>query len=184
MGNIITIPLNNKERKTSVKSCLASVQADIAAPQSVVFERIMPVDLTSIFTGYGPLPAVVGTRDQTGTWDAAGQTRTVIMSDGSSAQEQLTAYEYPNYFSYIVSNFTGVLRAFVTSARGEWWFGPGSETSGEVTHIKWVYVFNARSPFSISIVWFLTKVLWKGYMREALYILKAQVESHDGNYQL
>ena len=184
MSSMITTFLDDKGWKTGVKSCSTSVQADIAAPQTMVFEHIMPVDLTSIFTGYGPLPAVVGTRDQTGAWDAAGQTRTVIMSDGSSAQEQLTAYEYPNYFSYIVSNFTGVLRAFVTSARGEWWFGPGSETSREVTHIKWIYVFNARSSFSIPIVWFFTRVLWKGYMREALYILKAQVESHGGNYQL
>jgi hypothetical protein len=37
---------------------------------------IAPIDLTTIFRGYGPLPAVVGTTDQTGAWDAAGQSRT------------------------------------------------------------------------------------------------------------
>ena len=184
MSNMIITFLDDQGWKTGVKSCSASVQADIAAPQTMVFEHIMPVDLTSIFTGYGPLPAVVGTRDQTGAWDAAGQTRTVIMSDGSSAQEQLAAYEYPNYFSYTVNNFTGVFRAFVTSARGEWWFGPEPGIRGEVTHIKWGYVFNARSSFSLPIVWFLTKILWKGYMSKVLYVLKAQIENRGRSYQL
>ena len=96
---MVTTFLDDKRRKTGVKSYSASVQVDITAPQAVVFEHIMPIDLASIFTGYGLLPAVVGTRDQIGAWDAAGQSRTVLMSDGSCAQEQLTAYEYPNYFS-------------------------------------------------------------------------------------
>ena len=157
-----------------MKTYSASVEADINAPQKKTFEHIVPIDLTSIFKGYGPLPAVLGTRDQKGAWNEAGQTRTVVMSDGSSAQELLTEYDYPSHFSYKVSNFKGALRAIVTSANGEWWFDP--MTTSQRTHIRWTYVFTARSSFSAPIVWFITKFLWKGYMKKALFISKEQIE--------
>jgi hypothetical protein len=152
----------------------ATVTTDVAVSQIDAFEYTMPIDLTLIFTGYGPLPAVIGTKDQTGAWDGAGQTRTVLLSDGSSAQEMLTKYEHPRYFSYTVSDFTGVLRSFITSANGEWWFS--SASSGE-THIKWRYAFNARSLFAVPVLWFITS-LWRGYMRKALELLKTQVEQN------
>jgi hypothetical protein len=135
----------------------ATVEVDIKANQSVVFEHIVPIDLTSIFMGYGPLPAVTGIKNQTGAWDAAGQTRTVLLSDGSSAQELLKKYEYPHYFSYTVYRFTGVLRFLTTSANGEWWFN-GNASSGK-THVKWRYAFNARSIFAVPVLWFIVKML-------------------------
>jgi hypothetical protein len=48
--------------------------------RDTTFCFIVPIDLTTIFRGYGPLPAVVGTTDQTGAWDAAGQSRTILSS--------------------------------------------------------------------------------------------------------
>ena len=158
-----------------MSSFSATVQVKIAAGQSEVFQRIVPIDLTSIFTGYGPLPAVIGTRHQTGAWDAAGQTRTVILSDGSLANEVLTQYEYPHYFSYTVSGFTGVLGFLTTSANGEWWFE--SKPGSNVTHVTWRYAFNTCSFFSAPILWFVAKVLWRGYMRQVLMLAKCQIES-------
>jgi hypothetical protein len=49
-----------------MRSFAATEQTDIAAPKEVVFAHIVPVDLRTIFTGYGPLPAVTATKDQTG----------------------------------------------------------------------------------------------------------------------
>jgi hypothetical protein len=158
-----------------MSSFSATVQVGIAAGQSEVFQHIVPIDLTSIFTGYGPLPAVTGTRNQTGAWDAAGQTRTVILSDGSSANELLTQYDYPRYFSYTVSGFTGVLRFLTTSANGEWWFEHNSVS--DATHVKWRYAFNPCSRLSAPILWFVAHVLWRGYMRQALMLMKSQLET-------
>ncbi len=158
-----------------MKSYSATVQADIAAPQAAAFDCIVPIDLTSIFTGYGPLLAVVGTRDQTGGWDAAGQTRTVLLAGGSSAHEQITGYTHPSHFSYTVSDFTGILRPLVVFAKGEFRFEPGASAAS--THVKWTYTFTARSSFSAPLVWFIATVLWKGYMAKALRISKAQAES-------
>ncbi|MEM7469589.1 MAG: polyketide cyclase, partial [Pseudomonadota bacterium] len=70
----------------------AKIEIAIAAPRELSFAHIVPIDLTSIITGYGPLPAVVKVQNQTGAWDGAGQSRTVVLSDGSLAQEILLAY--------------------------------------------------------------------------------------------
>jgi hypothetical protein len=71
--------------------------------RDATFCFIAPIDLTTNFRGYGPLPAVVGTTDQSGAWDAAGQSRTILLSDGSRAREELTNYSRPQHFSYVVS---------------------------------------------------------------------------------
>lgn len=152
---------------------MRSLSATVKAAQAAAFEYIVPIDLASIFTGYGPLPAVIGIQNQIGAWDAAGQTRTVLLSDGSSSQERLTKYQPPRYFSYTISNFTGALRFLTTSAEGEWWFSGSS--SGQ-THIKWRYAFKARSLLAVPVLWFITNVLWQGYMRKALQLSIKQVE--------
>ncbi len=149
------------------------VQTTVTANQAAAFEHIVPIDLTSIFQGYGPLPSVTGTQNQVGAWDTAGQTRTVHFSDNSSAQEILTKYEYPNYFSYTVSNFTSSLRFLTTSANGEWWFS--ADALGQ-THIEWRYEFNARSILAVPVLWVIINMLWRNYMHQALQLSKAQVE--------
>lgn len=158
-----------------MRSTAAEVNTSVHSPREKAFEHIVPIDLSSIFTGYGPLPAVSGTENQTGKWDGAGQTRTVLLSDGSSAQEALTAYQYPAYFAYTVKGFTGVLRFLAKEARGEWWFE--HEPATQSTAISWKYEFISRSPILEPIVCFITQRLWRGYMNKALRLSKAQVEA-------
>jgi hypothetical protein len=151
-----------------------TVETVVDVPREQAFLGIMPIDLSTIFIGFGPLPAVTGVTDQTGDWDAAGQTRSVMLSDGSSAREKLTGYKSPGYFSYTVSDFTGVLRFLTTSADGEWWF---ERVSGTRTHIKWRYAYNPRNVTTAPLLWFIVNVLWRGYMRKALALSKRQIES-------
>lgn len=174
LGATIVMADSATKEKTPI-AFSATIQTEIAAKQDVVFKYIVPIDLASIFSGYGPLPAVSGTKNQTGAWDAAGQTRTVIFSDGNSAKEMMTKYEYPRYFSYTVSNFTGAIGVFAKSANGEWWFDTNPSTG--TTIVKWRYAFNARSVFTAPVVWMITKTLWHGYMNKALKLCKTQIES-------
>ena len=155
-------------------SFTATVQSVIPGPPAVVFDRVMPIDLASIFPGYGPLPAVTGVRGQTGAWDGVGQSRTVLLSDGSSAGEQITAYDRPGYFAYTVNNFTGVLRLITNSATGRWWFEP--DPTSDSTRVKWSYIFHGRSFLTAPILWFVTNILWRGYMRKSLGLAKSQIE--------
>ncbi len=156
-------------------STAATVTTTIEAPHGKTFLHIVPIDLTSIFTGYGPLPSVTGSLNQTGPWDAAGRSRTVVFSDGSSARETLTACEYPNRFAYRITDFTGVLRFLACEARGEWWFEdvPGRSA----TSVRWRYEFVSQSQILTPLVSLFTRSLWRGYMRKALRIAQAQVET-------
>ncbi len=146
----------------------------IRAPRATTFERVAPIDLPSIFRGYGPLPAVVATEGQTGAWDAAGQTRRIRLSDGSTAREELTDYERPRHFAYCVRDFTGPLRLLTSGARGSWWF---DEAADGATSVRWRYAFEPRAWWTRPILWAVVRPLWRGYMRAALHAARAQVEA-------
>ena len=154
-------------------SVAATVEALIDAPREQAFSTIASIDLTSIFTGYGPLPAVTGVFDQVGGWDSAGQTRSVALSDGSSANESLTEYRHAEYFSYTLGGFTNILRFITLAAHGEWWFDPVSEAK---TRVKWRYAFVSRNVVTLPLLWFTTNVLWKGYMKRALALSVRQIQ--------
>lgn len=151
----------------------ATVKTTVTANQTDAFEHIVPIDLTAIFKGYGPLPSVTSIENQVGNWDASGQTRTVHLSDRSSVQEQLTKYDHPQYFSYTVSGFSGLLGLLTTSANGEWWFSPNSLGH---TMIEWRYIFNPRSILAVPILWLITNLLWRNYMNQAIQRSKVLIE--------
>ncbi|WP_299416299.1 SRPBCC family protein [Acaryochloris sp. IP29b_bin.148] len=146
-------------------SLSATVSTHVNTDQAVAFETIVPIDLTTIFQGYGPLPAVTSVEGQSGAWDTVGQTRVVLLSDQSSLTETLTQYNYPNYFSYTLSDFTGSLRFLTSSAQGEWWF---SQREASQTYIQWRYAFQARSILAIPLLWLLVNGLWCRYMHRTL----------------
>lgn len=158
-----------------MEATAATVRMTINAPKAKAFRHIVPIDLASIFTGYGPLPSVAETRNQTGPWNAAGRSRTVVFSDGSSAMETLTAYDDANRFSYRITGFTGVLRFLASEARGEWWFK--STSTGQATLVTWRYEFVGRSKWLKPLVSLFTKRLWRGYMERALNLAKARAEA-------
>lgn len=163
------------KKEVSMLSTAATVTMTIEASREKAFLHIVPIDLASIFTGYGPLPSIRETLKETGPWDAAGQSRTVVFSDGSSARETLTSYEYPSRFAYRITDFTGVLRLLAIEARGEWWFE--SVPDGATTSIRWRYEFISRSAILKPLVSLFTQSLWRGYMGKALRLSKAQVEA-------
>ena len=149
-----------------------TAETDVRAPLEATFRTIAPIELARIFRGLGPLPAVVGTRDQTGGWDHVGASRIVELSDGSRAYEQLMAYEPPRHFSYRVDGFTGPVRHLVTHADGAWWF---SDAGGGATHVRWMYVFAPRAARA-SVVRAVIAPLWSVYERRALRLAASEAE--------
>ncbi len=149
------------------------VAADFAVSREVAFRHDVPIDLTTIFTGYWFLPAVIRTENQTGAWDSAGQTRTNILSNGGSSKEMIDKYDFPSYFSYRVSDFTGSFGRLVSYAQGEFWF---TGVSPNETHVTWRYAFTAKSKVAAPVLWLITKTFWRSYMRQVLRRSREQVE--------
>jgi hypothetical protein len=105
--------------------------------------------------------------DQTGAWDAAGQTRLLELSDGGSVTETLRIVA-PPVFAYDLSAFTGLFGALVAGARSEWRVvarGPGSS-------IEWTYTFDAKPGWGL-VVAAIVRFAWAPYMRAVLPAIAA-----------
>jgi hypothetical protein len=139
-----------------------TVQTRTALPPNRAFQP--GVDLSLVFKGWGPFPAVRGVRNQTGAWDHAGASRNPILSDGSTATEKLTEYTAGYSFAYEVTDFTNVLlRGLVCSVRGEWTFTP----DGSGTLIRWTYEFMPlRRRYWL--VRLILASLWRHYMQAGI----------------
>ena len=157
------------------------MRARAAVAPEVAFDVIVPIDLPRLFTGLGPLPAVTGTREQTGAWDHAGATRVVELADGSEARERLTLHERPHRFAYRVGPFTGPLRHVVDGADGAWWFAPvAGVPGGASTAVTWTYAFRPRGP-AWPLVRLVVAPLWRVYARRALARAVAAAEGRLGD---
>ncbi|GAA4484201.1 hypothetical protein GCM10023094_36890 [Rhodococcus olei] len=140
-----------------------AVQSRCCAPPDHAFAVIAPIDLTQIFTGMGPLPAVVGVSGQTGPWDTVGRQRRPQLSDGSTATERLTAYDPPHTFGYEITDFTGPLRHIVEKVSGQWTFTP----DGPHCLVHWTYTFHP-GPGRGLVVRLVAAPLWRRYARATL----------------
>lgn len=129
-----------------------------------LFAAMVPMPLPELFRRwYGPIPPIKETRDQTGAWDAVGQSRTVLLTGGGSMREELTSYDPPRAFGYTLSQVKGPLSPLVAHVDGEWTFDP----IGTGTKLTWRWTIHPRSRLSAVALPVFGR-LWKGYARQSL----------------
>jgi len=149
----------------------ATAEGIVRATPRQAFEISGPVDPAVFYPKSGPLPAVIGVRDQSGTWDTVGRTRRVMLSDGGHVIETITDADSPGYFAYELSDFQKLFGALVTGARAEWRF----ERVAEGTRISWTYTFFGK-PGRRWIVTLIVRLLWGPYMKRVLPPILREVE--------
>jgi hypothetical protein len=133
------------------------------------FAETLPVPLPKIFSRWhGPIGPIKDVRDQTGAWDAAGQTRLVLLAPTGSFHEELTSLDPPNSFGYALTKITGPLALLINRADGQWRFA----TSGSGTEVTWRWNIHARSALTAPLLP-VVGALWKGYARKSLETLSA-----------
>jgi Polyketide cyclase / dehydrase and lipid transport len=127
------------------------------------YRVIVPLDLSLVFKAWGPFPGVNGASNQTGAWDAAGQTRNPELTDGSTAFELLTEVTPGHSFAYETTGFTNILGKLIEGIRGEWTFTP----DGSATLIRWTYEFKPL-PGRYQVLKWIVVPLWRHYMQNGL----------------
>jgi hypothetical protein len=150
-----------------------AVQQSRVIPVNVddAFAGTLPLPLTTIFSHwYGPIPPIRGVRDQVGEWSTVGQTRVVLLTGGGSMREELTSVDPPRSFGYILTDISGPMALLVGRADGEWTFTP----SGTATTVTWRWNIHPRWAPTAPLLPVLGR-LWKGYARQALEQLSAQL---------
>jgi len=161
-ASIRTVPAQSATADKPTYEVSITRTALIPGTPEKVFAFIAAEDvLPKVLTGYGPLPAVIRTSENTGPWDKPGSARVVHLADGSSAREQLTRYSSPDDFAYRVWDFGNpVVKTLATEARGEWRFKP----VGDSTLVEWTYTFVAKNAAAALPLSGITQLLWRGYM--------------------
>lgn len=145
----------------------AAATAFVDASAARVFPRLTQHDPTKFYPRSGVLPAVVEVRDQTGGWDAPGQTRTLVLSDGGTVVETLRSVTAP-LLSYDLTRFTGLFSALVAGAHAEWTV----TKRGTGSAIAWTYTFTAL-PGRGFLVAAIVRLAWGPYMRRVLPAIAA-----------
>src|SRR6185312_8872111 len=149
-----------------------SVEQSRAIPVTVedAFARTLPIPLTNICSQwYGLFPPIKEVREQSGDWDAPGQTRVIAMVGGGSLREQLTSVDPPQWFAYTLSGITGPMAPLVSTIDGKWSFTP----AGTGTNVTWQWTIHAKSDLAAHLLPVLGK-MWKGYARVTLEKLSRQ----------
>ncbi len=127
------------------------------------FHGTLPIPLPEIFgRWYGPIPPIKKVRDQTGDWDAAGQSRSLILV-GGSVREELTSVDPPRSFGYRLTDIEGPMALLIGSVTGAWSFAP----VGDRTEITWRWTIYPRSALAAPGLP-LFGMVWKRYARRAL----------------
>jgi hypothetical protein len=138
------------------------------------WDRSTPLTPVGYYPTFGPLPAVIEVRNQTGGWDAAGQTRQLMLSDGGSVIEHLVQVERPHTFRYELSDFQKLFGKLVSGARAEWEYS----AEGEGCRIRWTYTFMPY-PRAGVLVALIVRLFWGPYMKRVLPGIIRHVDSAD-----
>jgi len=142
---------------------------EIPRPPEAVFDAATdPTRLSGIMKKSGPIPGVISVDMEHGAKPAAGATRAVKMSDGSTMREEITVQERPRAYRYRWLNPPAApFSLMVRGAESDWTFRP----AGAGTAVDWTYTFELTTPLvyplAVPVTW-----LFNRWMRAALEELR------------
>jgi hypothetical protein len=140
----------------------ASRLVDVEPTQA--FDRLMAARLPEVFSRrYAAFPAVREVTDEPDGWGTVGQTRTIVLTDGSRLRETLTSVDRPHSYAYVLDDLQGPLRLFLRTIEGVWSVTP----EGAGARIGWAWTLHAKaSPARLTLN--VIGQMWKGYAERAL----------------
>jgi hypothetical protein len=149
----------------------ATVATTITGIPRELHPAIVALDPTRTLTGFGPLPAVITTTHH-GSWQEAGDARTVTFSDGSTACEVITDHHAPDVYAYRLTKLSGVLGHLAQHADSAWHF----TADGASTRCEWSFTFIAK-PGRGTVIRLALLPVWTAYMRKVLRSTTTAVHS-------
>jgi hypothetical protein len=127
------------------------------------FDIVLPLPLPYLFAHrYAAIPPVTAVRDQ-GSWDTAGQTRTIVLGDGGTILETLTDVDRPHAFGYRLTDITGPMKVLATAIDGRFTFDP----AGAGVRVTWAWTVHPRGRLGALAMPVFAR-MWRPYARIAL----------------
>lgn len=119
---------------------LLSSSSVVPASQEAAFAVLLDVPLEQLFDKRGGLiPRIKETRGD--SWASVGDTRTVVLADGSTNLETLVDLDAPHSYHYELSDFTGPLKLLASRVEGAFTFKP----EGNGTKITWSWTIQPKN---------------------------------------
>ncbi len=136
----------------------------VAVEPTAAFERLLRAPLPEVFSRrYAAFPAVRAVTDEPDDWGTVGQTRTIVLTDGSQLRETLTSVDRPDGYTYLLDDLHGPLRPFVSTIDGEWTITP----DGDGARVGWAWTLHPKaSPARLTLS--VIGKMWTGYADRAL----------------
>lgn len=143
---------------------------EVERPIEEVFDFATACDGFQLFLfPFGPIPGVAGSRMVDAPAPRTGARRDVQLTDRTTINEILLAYDRPSRHGYRWLNLPAPpFSLLVKGAEANWTFSP----TAKGTHIAWVYEFELTSPLAVVLA---VPVLWffRGWMQRGLERLPA-----------
>lgn len=172
----INIAQAQKRKKKNYPSVVVPVDINSKLSLKESFEYIVPMDLEHIFNKpHKLIPSIDSTSNQE-AWFYPGMHRVVHFTDGSTSQEELLSITPSSGFTYKVTGFTSSLRRLIKQINGSWTF---VEREDGHIHIEWTYEFVPKNFIARFLVKNIVIKQIKVPMRNALQIMKDELESGD-----
>jgi len=141
------------------------VSIDIKTPLEWFFYWFTSMDISRVMHRYWLLPGVTGTKDQTGPMHLAGSSRVLLLSDGTTTNEEIISSNPPNEVIYQILGIENSFRYLVSKAKGELRF---REVKAGITNVEWRYSYYGLNRVSTFVLKILIPIFWRGFMRSAL----------------
>ena len=111
------------------------------APEAA-FQGLLDAPLERLFPHRaGPMPAIARCEGQEGSWGTVGQTRNVVLSDGTGNLETLVGLTRPSDYRYRITGIEGPFKLLVSSIDGRFTFEP----EGDGTRVTWSWTLHGRN---------------------------------------
>ena len=142
-------------------------EIEVARPQAEVFDFAVACEtFPRVLLAFGPLPGVTKATMRGGAAPAPGALREIQLSDGSSVEEEVLAFDRPDCHRYRWTRPPAPpLGWLVRSGEGEWRFS----ASARGTRIAWRYRFELShalaAPLALPIVALFRRWMARGLTR-------------------
>src|SRR5690606_6328734 len=117
-----TCSRSSTDQSPTAMASSARAEGYAPAPAKRAYQLVTGGDPVRFYPRSGPLPGVGRGEDASGAWDAPGQSRKLVLSDGGTVVERLTEVDAPRVFRYRLTDFTGSFAALVAYAEADWDF--------------------------------------------------------------